>query len=135
VAPQWRRLYDIALEDPADSEGGGGESGGDSEGGGGGGGTGPCLFEAQCVSILAHAAATAAVTTAVARNFTKNGRYIVRVCNLRSVDASEVVQGALGDCWLAAALSIVTQQPLLLHALFAAADIRAGGTVSCIHAL
>ena len=35
-------------------------------------------------------------------------------------------QGALGDCWLAAALSIVTQQPLLLHALFAAADIRAG---------
>ena len=135
VAPQWRRLYDIALEDPADSEGGGGESGGDSEGGGGGGGTGPCLFEAQCVSILAHAAATAAVTTAVARNFPKNGRYIVRVCNLRSVDASEVVQGALGDCWLAAALSIVTQQPLLLHALFAAADIRAGGTVSCIHAL
>ena len=57
----------------------------------------------------------------------------VCLCNLRSVDASEVVQGALGDCWLAAALSIVTQQPLLLHALFAAADIRAGGTVSCMH--
>eukprot|EP01046_Picozoa_sp_COSAG06_P058931 COSAG06_NODE_12015_length_1435_cov_1.717066_1_plen_105_part_10 len=63
--------------------------------------------------------------------FLKNCRCIVCVCNLCSVDASEVVQGALGDCWLAAALSIVTQQPLLLHALFAAADIRAGGTVSC----
>ena len=70
VAPQWRRLYDIALEEPklSSSEGGGGESGGDSEGGGGGGGTGPCLFEAQCVSILAPSAA-AATTTAVARNF------------------------------------------------------------------
>ena len=43
-----------------------------------------------------------------------------------SVDASEVEQGLLGDCWLAAALSIVTQQPLLLHALFAGADVRAG---------
>eukprot|EP01043_Picozoa_sp_COSAG02_P011523 COSAG02_NODE_424_length_22575_cov_79.088361_19_plen_1122_part_00 len=74
VAPQWRRLYDIALEAPADA---------------GSSSVGPCLFEAN-------------------------------------VDASEVVQGALGDCWLAAALSIVTQQPLLLHALFAAADIRAG---------
>lgn len=74
VAPQWRRLYDIALEGPVDA---------------GSSGVGPCLFEAN-------------------------------------VDASEVVQGALGDCWLAAALSIVTQQPLLLHALFAAADIRAG---------
>lgn len=74
IAPQWRRLYDIAMEGPADA---------------GSSPVGPCLFEAN-------------------------------------VDASEVVQGALGDCWLAAALSIVTQQPLLLHALFAAADIRAG---------
>ena len=78
IAPQWRRLYDIALEGPGDA---------------GSSAVGPCLFEAN-------------------------------------VDASEVVQGALGDCWLAAALSIVTQQPLLLHSLFAAADIRAGGTLS-----
>jgi hypothetical protein len=83
LAPQWRRLYDLALIAA------GGDRDDDDDGAQSRGASAPVLFE-------------------------------------RHVDASDAVQGALGDCWLISALSIVTQQPLLLHSLFAAADLRSG---------